>query len=189
MNRVLKVLSVAVVLFLGYMWVSILYKSCNKNDRMETFDDSISQEVPAYDEGLPDDPFFDQDDEIESTSQVNDDPIDYDALDQQIEQGVESTSSRDVKPTRVNDTTVSSSSSAGGRYMVIAGSYLEESNADVMVRKLGKLGYNNAEKVVFDLSQFHSVCAARYEDHGAAIQASTDLKNRGIDNYVHKRKS
>jgi hypothetical protein len=72
--------------------------------------------------------------------------------------------------------------------MVMAGSYILESNADEMVMKLNKLGYSNAEKVVFDLSQFHSVCAGRFDDYTKAVQVSAELKRRGVDNYVHRKK-
>jgi cell division septation protein DedD len=68
--------------------------------------------------------------------------------------------------------------------MIVAGNYLLEDNADEMVRKLKKSGYNSAEKVVFDLSQYHSVVAARFDDRSSADRMAKRLKDEGFDNYV-----
>ena len=196
MNRALKILSIAVILFLAYMWVSILYKSCNKNSEFDGFEEELvedSNEVPALSDDYEDEPFFNDETEEEDTQDSDSsDPIDYDELDQKIEE-TQNEQKKEVKtaPTKpVSDQNQSYTDSGdeGGRYMVIAGSYILESNADQMVKKLEGMGYSNPEKVVFDLSQFHSVCAGRYNDYTKAVQVSSELKRRGVDNYVHKRK-
>jgi hypothetical protein len=61
MNRALKILSVAVILFLAYMWVSILYKSCNKNSEFDDFQEDIVQtdtEVPSLTDDYQEEPFL-----------------------------------------------------------------------------------------------------------------------------------
>ncbi len=77
-----------------------------------------------------------------------------------------------------------SKSITGRSFMIVAGNYLVESNANEMVRKLKKKGYDDAEKVVFDLSQYYTVIAARYDNRSSADQSSQHLKNEGFDNYV-----
>ncbi|MEL6124482.1 MAG: SPOR domain-containing protein [Bacteroidota bacterium] len=81
----------------------------------------------------------------------------------------------------------STSYSSGGRYVVVAGNYLLEGNADNMVSKLRKEGYGSAEKVVFDLSQYYTVIASRHASRNAAGAASANLKSMGVDNYVVTR--
>lgn len=191
MNRALKILSVAVILFLAYMWVSILYKSCNKNTEFDDFQDDIVQtdtEVPSLTDDYEGEPFFEDEEEEgdDLNEPVKEDPIDYNELDQKIENTQKETPV--VKPQTTTANRNVDSGSSTGKYMIMAGSYILESNADEMVKKLNKLGYDNAEKVVFDLSQFHSVCAGRFDDYTKAVQTSAELKRRGVDNYVHRRK-
>jgi len=78
----------------------------------------------------------------------------------------------------------SSSSSSQKKYMIVAGNYLLEDNANDMVRKLRTSGYNSAETVVFDLSQYHTVIAARFADRSSADRTAERLKNEGFDNYA-----
>ena len=60
MNRTLKILSVAVILFLAYMWVSILYKSCNKESEFDDFQEEVlsDEEVPSLSNDYENDPFY-----------------------------------------------------------------------------------------------------------------------------------
>ena len=78
-------------------------------------------------------------------------------------------------------------SSSDGKYMVVAGNFLVEANAGNMVRKLNNLGYT-AESVVFDESQYYTVLASRSDDYNQALSVSSQLKSRGIDNYVKSQK-
>ena len=71
--------------------------------------------------------------------------------------------------------------------MVVAGNFLVEANAGNMVRKLNNLGYT-AESVVFDESQYYTVLASRSDDYNQALSVSSQLKSRGIDNYVKSQK-
>lgn len=94
-------------------------------------------------------------------------------------------SPRSVPPSKPATT---SGSSYTGDFMLIAGNYLVESNAESMVKKLKAQGYNKAEQVVFDLSQYYTVIAERFDSRSAADRASADLKRKGFDNYVLKSK-
>ena len=54
-----------------------------------------------------------------------------------------------------------------------------------MQKRLTELGYNKSDLVVFDLSQYHSVVAARFDSYDSALKTSNELKRRGVDSYVH----
>lgn len=83
----------------------------------------------------------------------------------------------------------SMTSSTSGGYMIIAGNYLVESNAQSMVNKLHSAGYTAAEYAVFDLSQYRTVIAGRYSSRSEANNVSSQLKASGFDNYVLKAKN
>lgn len=98
-----------------------------------------------------------------------------------------SSSSSGNSSSNSGSSTYASSGSSSGSYMVIAGSYLLEENANNMVQKLKNMGYSNAEIVYFNQSQYHSICAGRYDSNGSASSTASSLRNAGIDSYVHKR--
>ncbi|MFT4566374.1 MAG: cell division septation protein DedD [Saprospiraceae bacterium] len=85
-------------------------------------------------------------------------------------------------------TTSYSASSSTEPYLIVAGNYLLEDNAESMIKELKRKGYQEAEKVVFDLSQYHTVIAGRYSSRSAATSAAGELKRAGVDNYVIKKK-
>ena len=78
-------------------------------------------------------------------------------------------------------------SSSYGKYIVIAGSFSVEGNADKMVDKLKAKGFTNASKLVFDDSNLYSVAANRFDSRSEAYSFANDLKAQGIDCYVHTR--
>ncbi|MCB0648556.1 MAG: SPOR domain-containing protein [Saprospiraceae bacterium] len=215
MNRILKILFLAIVFFMGYLWFGQIFKSCNKPKSdigQYATDMEESQELPASD-------FFEDDslDGIEEAVDQNADsgekpngknePIDYNKLDEIIDNKnqMAGSSEKEEKPTVVSQPSTPAKAAektetkaapspavsyetSGSDFMVIAGSYLVESNANEMVQTLKKMGFSGAEKVVFDLSKFYSVSAGRYPDHEAASKAASKLKTNGIDCYVHKKK-
>lgn len=84
----------------------------------------------------------------------------------------------------------SSSSSSNGKYFVVTGSFLLESNAKDMVKQLKKAGYPNAEVAVFDLSQYYTVFARRYKTMNSANDLAESISNKlGIDTYVHEKRA
>lgn len=87
----------------------------------------------------------------------------------------------DPKPTQVR-------SDASGKYLVVAGNYLVESNAREMVKKLNRMGFPNAEHLVFDQSQYYTVVASRSSSRSGAQSSSSTLKAKGIDCYVHTQR-
>ncbi len=87
----------------------------------------------------------------------------------------------------ISETTYSSSENAD--FLVIAGSFSNEVNADKMVEKLKDMGYDDAQKIVFDFSQYYSVVSAKHNLESSARAMSLELKNKNINAYVHKMRS
>ncbi len=204
MGRVVKIIIYAFVILALWFWFSSIFKSCNSTTADDTVTVALDDAVGDDTEYVEDDFFADEvadsetetisDDEFEddtNTADVADDEedeIDYSSIDDELENKPAS------RPAPRNNTTparpqnnVSSNTNSNGRYLVIAGSYLVEGNANKMRSKLNNLGYTS-EVIVFDLSEFHSVCAGRYSDYDDALNVSSRLKQQGIDNYVHTRK-
>ena len=195
MGRFLKIAVYIAVLFLGYLWIATVAKSCNKTTTANNDDTELVDDIAMEDE-FADDFFEDETEQSDEsldemgggiTTEDNSDlmdssPMDYTEVDEIIE---ENKPKKQTHSAPIKQPTTSSSSS--GKYLLLAGSYLIEDNASTMVQKLKKMGYNNAEVVVFDMSQYHSVCAGRYGNISSAKQESSSLKRKGVDNYVHTR--
>ncbi len=216
MSRVLKIVSVAVLLFLSYMWINVLTKSCNKSREIE-FPNQKETLVKGDDEFGKED-FFEENDTINS-SVSNDtlspknvkEPIDYTEIDKTIDENTKTKAEptitldskkpkaepkekevivieKPVKPNTLKSLPeVKISPVKSGNYVVIAGNYLVESNADVMIKRLKKAGFS-AEKVIFNLSEFHTVIVGRYKDNADAAKTASNLKVKGFDVYVQKPK-
>ena len=82
----------------------------------------------------------------------------------------------------------SSHASSSGKYMVIVGSFIVPANAQNMKKKLERMGYDGAEVVNFDLSEYHTVLAGRYASLSAANQTVRALKSKGMDAYAQRKK-
>ncbi len=76
------------------------------------------------------------------------------------------------------------SSSVG--YVVVAGSYLEEKNAQSQIAKLKGLGYTKARIVKSSTSGYLTVIAGDYNNEEEARKAATVLKAKNVDCFVRK---
>ena len=187
MGRLLKIAVYIAVLFLLYLWIASVVKSCSATSTASAEDQTeLTQDVVEGEE-FEDEFFEDSGEEVidygsdemgGGSEEVDSNPIDYTEVDNLIEEEA-TTYTEEKTPTR---TTMTS-----GQYLLIAGNYLIETNAKDMVKKLRKIGYDNAEVVVFNMSQYYSVCAGRFSGHSTAQQESKSLQRKGIDNYVHTK--
>ena len=188
MNRIIKIIIYAIVLFLLYLWITSVAKSCNNPStttaevQEEVGEDYVSSDEEIYDE------YFEEEDAIESEKEtaVNEE-INVDVEESDYEEDF-SFESEEEEDEIVTTAPVRNSGSTGGRYLVVAGSYLIKDNAEKMVSRLKKLGYSNAEVVNFDLSQYHTISAGKYNSYDEAADATAAIKAKGIDCYVHTRK-
>ena len=204
MGRSLKIAVYVAVLFLAYLWIATVAKSCNKqatadsNNNTEMVDDIANVESDEFEDDLFEDEESSDIDVTATTdgmgggtfTENDSEAIDYTEVDEIIKNNAPakapSTSTKSNTKTSTNNSS-STKSTYSGKYMLLAGSYLIEDNAQIMIKKLKKLGYANAEMVIFDMSQYHSVCAGRYSSLSSAQQESGALKRKGIDNYVHTK--
>jgi cell division protein FtsN len=72
--------------------------------------------------------------------------------------------------------------------LVIAGNYIQESNAKELQKKLAKAGIKNTEIIVFDFSEFHTVIVGRYKDLVSAKKMVSTLKSKGFESYTHQKR-
>ncbi|MEO5906643.1 MAG: SPOR domain-containing protein [Saprospiraceae bacterium] len=83
-----------------------------------------------------------------------------------------------AKPTQV-------SANGDGKHMVIVGNFLQLVNANQRLQELKKAGFNDVEVVNFDLSEYHTVTAGRFDDVNEARRLVKKLKDyHKIDAYV-----
>lgn len=73
------------------------------------------------------------------------------------------------------------------RYMVVAGSFTSNANADKHASKLEKEGFT-PEIVNFNNSRMYTVIASRYDSEAAALAAVKKLRTKNIECYVHRKR-
>lgn len=180
MNRPLYTVLYSLMIIVIFFGLSTVYLSCGNNKKNKAEDTDLAEKIEKVADDYTDETFFEDSDEPSNTGIG-------------LSQGEEENED-DAVTSSPPPRTTSSATQRGpaiirtGGYVVIAGNYLLENNADVMVRKLNASGYNQAEKVVFDLSQYYTVIAGRYETRNLANSISSELSAKGIDNYVLSRK-
>jgi len=193
MGRVLKILMYLVLLFLVYLWLSTVFKSCNSGDNniiasaTETIEDTADDLVDASQEIADEaDEFFEDEDDVNYEElDAEEDWEDEDIYEEDIIETPEEKPA--AKPERKSNPAPARNTSAGGNYLVIAGSYMQKENAQTMRSKLSRLGHD-AEIVNFDNSNIHVVTSGRYATRSDADAVARQLSGKGIDNYVHRRK-
>ena len=102
-----------------------------------------------------------------------------------IETYEETTTATQTKPTKVVDI---DTPSAGGNFLVLAGSFEYKHNAQIQAKKLQGMGYSAAEVVSFNRGKYASVLVNRFESESEARQLVAKLKKDGVSCYVHKKR-
>lgn len=203
MNKTIKIILYVAFLLFAYFAVTAIYKSCTSSNNasiVDNEDDNITSD--EEDDFFKD---FDSDDEVSDETESNTDnddeyvveeEIDYEALDNKLtgtnDEVVESPNVEEIVPSKATPVTspsrVTNYTDNSGKYLVVAGSFLVENNANRLVVKLKKMGYNNAEIVMFDDSRFYTVVARRSNSRSEARNSVTSMKNKGVDCYLHTKK-
>ena len=192
MTRVLKILLVGIFLFLIVVWVSTVFETCSsKKDNVQETENVSSVQNDEDDVDLDEDIFSD---EKKAGEAEQDTAGTAQAVDEEPEDLVDYTGEAPAKTTKKATAArpaathkSQAKSTATGQYLVVAGNFLDKSNAVRMRDRLRKAGYN-AEIVNFNLSQYYTVLAGRYQSRSTAEAVVRELKRDGIDSYVHKRK-
>ncbi len=193
MERTLKILAIGVITFLIIFWISTGFSKCGSDKKTEetiTQDSLMNDEFPGSDEDIFDDVQEAENSDTttakpENKGENTEDYIDYTGA---PKENAKPTKTKKAKSNKVNKTPTRATNSGYGSYFVVAGSYVVESNANKMKKRLSRLGYNS-EVVVFDLSQYYTVLAGRFNTRSEASQVVRNLKAKRIDCYVQKKKN
>ncbi len=208
MGKLLKYLLIAIVIGL---WIYLVGRSCNtpKNIVESTTNsigltDTEGEAEAAIDESDLEDLYEVEESDVRDGNADNSNPdTDADSNSEDFSDNGEPTDDSETEDTDASDTDNEAAASASedpirsstysstgsstfGKYLVVTGSYLSEANGRVMAKKLRRMGYESAEVLSFDLSQYYSVTAGRYNDLGEARAAAKRIKGKGIEAYVHK---
>lgn len=192
MERIVKIAIYVAVLFAASIWISSVFKSCNNTstDLTETSVESENlNELDDFEEGFFEEEFEDdfEEDEQENFETQYESDMGGGVIESTAEEEFDTDFTKIEEEKENHTPSRNKTVSRSGKYMVLAGSYLIEDNASIMVNRLNKIGYNSAEIVIFNMSQYHSVCADRLSDYNEAVQLSNELKRNGIDNYIHTK--
>jgi cell division protein FtsN len=202
MRRIIRIAIYAAIILGLYFWVMTMMKGCDSpfalgKQTAELTDTMVEEPLDTMVSGL--------DTTSITEDQMIDGELNYDNVDQKVKE-IEKTvdvpavasgkvknekptpKSTSIKPTeKPKEVSKTPPPSESGKYMVMAGSYLLRENADQMVKKLQKMGYNSAKVVVFSASQYHSVVAASYAADTKAQSVAAELKRKGIDSFVKSK--
>jgi cell division protein FtsN len=212
MGRIIKVGIYALIILILYFWVTAILRSSKKNEEQEQKTEIVADTTAYSQDSL--EITVDETDFI-SNEDIVSGKIPYKDVDKTIEElsgnkavpktnvpssqsdpKTEKTSTNQPTPQKektrpaVRQETpqqVTVNLGDEGDYLVIAGSYILEDNANKMVKKLRDMGYANAGVVVFDASEYYSVVAVRHKTQEKAQLSSDALKRKGIDSFVKKK--
>lgn len=196
MSRHIRISMFVFLLIVLYFGVSLSINGCkgnNENAEAPTSTEKQNEQIGKDVEQIADE-FFESGSSAEGEKTTAGTQLEQKIVENQnAEPPVESDPIFDTKKSSPNEPEnkqpAAIKSNAKGKYLIIAGNYLMESNAKQMVSKLKKLGYQDAEYLVFDLSQYYTVCAQRSDNRNSLKAISNKLKNSGIDNYIHTQQN
>ena len=80
------------------------------------------------------------------------------------------------------------SNNTNGAYLVVAGTFRQMINAEQELAKLKAKGYDNASIAKFNKSAYASLIVDRFDTSAEAKSYVKNLKNKGLDAYVHKKR-
>lgn len=75
-----------------------------------------------------------------------------------------------------------------GKYLVVAGTFKKEINAQIQLKKFKQMGYGNAEIGKFNKKAYASLIVQRFTSAAEAKQLVNTLKRKGIESYVHTKR-
>lgn len=197
-ERIIRILISAIFLVLVFFVFQGIFKSC-KSKKGETITkteaatealESSSSEKEEYAGEYFDDYVGDQDDEEYTSYGGASEDFNNDLFDEPEES---TSSTQEAKPAtpkpaskpKPKPAARNTASNSSGKYIAVAGNYLIIDNARNMVQKLQNLGYDGAEYFTFDGSEYYTVGAIRSNDYASVQSSARDLRQRGIDNYIH----
>lgn len=196
MGKLWSIIVFSIMLILVFLFFGSLFESCTDSTAqiVEDTTEMVSENIESAGEEIvaiaeSDEQEFEDNTATEETSSEDTFEVSGGSTFEMSEEEKEEVEeSRPVKKETPAPKSSSSSGGSNGNYMIIAGSYTERYNADKMVAKLEKLGFDNARVVHFDNSNLHAAVAGYYANNSSAKEAKNSLASKGVDCYV-KRKS
>lgn len=179
MNRLLSILVALFILFMLYLWINHITR-----DPWESTQDEIPAQDVITDESVSDDTTFDYTSTEKTPTEGS---TQGEELSPESEQADAASTHESplVSEERSSDTQPRDDLATQAQHLVIAGNFLERSNADARAKELRAYGFENAEVVNFQLSEYHTVCAGRFSDPQEARRVARKIKdNYNIDAYV-----
>lgn len=166
MSRLFSIIVTLFILVLVYLWIGHI---TGRGDDVQPPEPTPVTELAKED--APEQPS--ENTEIEEHGQTNEKDGSADDTEPQEE----------LKPKPVEN--VPGRVSSGGDHLVIVGNFLEMANAEKHLKTVKGLGYSDAEILQFEISQYYTVCAGRYDSPTEARRAARKIKEQhGIDAYM-----
>lgn len=193
MGRLIRVVLYAVVVLILYFWVVSLLKSYKQGQELKNAEvKPTSDSLGMYAQ----DTLYEPQEDLFGDSNITEGEQVYEKIDQRLEQMSEGSEKKATIKTQQPKTQteqnthqkVANNGTQGGKYMVIAGSFIKEENARDQLRKLKSIGYQGAEIKIFVASEYHSVIVSRHSQPQDAERVVEDLKKKGVESFVKEKR-
>lgn len=213
MNRIITILVTVFILLLLYIWISHVWGSDNPRHPRQIVDARDSEILGAddtsadpdtsllTDTGSESNDYYDSEGEDDFIAEeeipvknevIEDDPIEEPPVEEKpvVKKTEPKPQPKPANPPATKTSQpiakpIAKSTEADGRHMVIVGNFLQRVNAEQRLAELQKAGFGGVEIVNFDLSEYHTVSAGRFEDVNEARRLVKKLKDyHKIDAYV-----
>ncbi len=191
MNRLISILITLFVIFLIYIWInSVMSKKSAENDTSVAAktEQAENRSGNAGDQTMKlsnyDEKKGSQSQEAESPAEDNPPPVKVpvNRKPQRKEQVAEPPQQKPAPPKKV--------ANAANMHLVIAGNFMKRENAETRLNELLNNGYPDSEIVNFDLSEYYTVIAGRYDDVIEARRIAKKVHDyMNIDAYVRVGKN
>ena len=94
-----------------------------------------------------------------------------------------------ASPTPKSTLPVTSETPSGaGDYLVLAGAFRQQINAEAMLRQVKKKGYPQATISLFNKGAYAAVLVDRFPTDREAELLAAELRRKGVDAYVQKKR-
>lgn len=81
----------------------------------------------------------------------------------------------------------STGSSSSGNYLVLAGSFKQKANAEAQVKRLKKLGFDEAQVTSFNGGSLAVALVGRFDTSTAANKLAKQVEAKGVDAFVKRK--
>lgn len=85
-------------------------------------------------------------------------------------------------------TSFDTDASEAGDFMVLAGSFKQRANAEAQVRRLKKMGFDDARVASFNGGSLAVALVGRFDDYDQATELANKVEAKGIDAFVKGKK-